>query len=266
MFGRGQAASAGRVQSVAVRMVVERERARMRFRSGAWHDLEGTFLAATDAELPFGAALVELDGRRLAEGRDFDPATGQLADGRDVVLLDGDAADGLATRLRDVPFRVASVDSNPFNERPRAPFTTSTLQQESGRKLRFTSARTMAVAQRLYEQGYITYMRTDSTNLSEQAITAARSTIRRQYGDDYLPDRAARVPQQGQERAGSARSDPARGRRDPQPRRGAQRARQRRAPSLRVDLDAHDRLPDGRRARTEGDHPPRRDVDGTVSR
>ena len=90
---------------------------------------------------------------------------------------------GCATR----PFRVASVDSDPFTERPRAPFTTSTLQQEAGRKLRFTAARTMAVAQRLYERGYITYMRTDSTNLSEQAVTAARSAIRQQYGDDYLP-------------------------------------------------------------------------------
>src|SRR6185436_15607244 len=108
----------------------------------------------------------------------------------DVVLLDADAAAGLADRLRDRPYQVSSVESDPFTERPRAPFTTSTLQQESGRKLRFTSARTMAIAQRLYEQGYITYMRTDSTNLSEQAISAARSTIRRQYGDDYLPDDA----------------------------------------------------------------------------
>ena len=188
VFGRGQAASAGRVQSVAVRLVVERERARMRFRSGRWHDLEGTFLAVTDAEQPFIAALVEVDGRRLAEGRDFDAATGRIADGRDVVLLDGETASALADRLRDVAYRISSVDSDPFNERPRAPFTTSTLQQEAGRKLRFTASRTMAVAQRLYEQGYITYMRTDSTNLSEQAVTAARSAIRRQYGADYLPD------------------------------------------------------------------------------
>ncbi len=187
VFGRGQAASAGRVQSVAVRMVVERERARMRFRSGQWHDLEGTFLAE---EQPFRASLVDLDGKRVAEGRDFDAATGSIAVARanDVVLLDAEKASGLADRLRDVPYRVTSTESDPFTERPRAPFTTSTLQQESGRKLRYTAARTMAVAQRLYERGFITYMRTDSTNLSEQAINAARTTIREQYGADYLPE------------------------------------------------------------------------------
>jgi DNA topoisomerase-1 len=187
VFGRGQAASAGRVQSVAVRMVVERERARMRFRSGQWHDLEGTFLAEDQA---FRASLVELDGKRVAEGRDFDAATGAIAAARanDVVLLDGEKASGLADRLRDVPYRVTSTESDPFTERPRAPFTTSTLQQESGRKLRYTAARTMAVAQRLYERGFITYMRTDSTNLSEQAISAARTAIREQYGADYLPE------------------------------------------------------------------------------
>jgi DNA topoisomerase-1 len=187
VFGRGQAASAGRVQSVAVRMVVERERARMRFRSGQWHDLEGTFVSE---EQPFRASLVELDGKRVAEGRDFDAATGAISAARanDVVLLDADRARGLADRLRDVPYRVTSTESDPFTERPRAPFTTSTLQQESGRKLRYTAARTMAVAQRLYERGFITYMRTDSTNLSEQAISAARTAIREQYGADYLPE------------------------------------------------------------------------------
>jgi len=186
VFGRGQAASAGRVQSVAVRMVVERERARMRFRSGQWHDLEGTFVAEAQ---PFRAALVELDGKRVAEGRDFDPATGGIAAARvaDVVLLDADRARDLAERLREVPYRVTSTESDPFTERPRAPFTTSTLQQESGRKLRFTASRTMAVAQRLYERGFITYMRTDSTNLSEQAIGAARVAIGEQYGNEYLP-------------------------------------------------------------------------------
>jgi DNA topoisomerase-1 len=189
VFGRGQAASAGRVQSVATRLVVERERARMRFRKGAWHDLEGTFLAVTDENTPFTASLAELDGKRVAEGRDFDPNTGavQAARANDVVLLDGDTAPALADRLRDVPYAVSSVESEKFTERPRAPFTTSTLQQESGRKLRFTASRTMAVAQRLYERGYITYMRTDSTNLSEQAITAARTAIREQYGNEYVP-------------------------------------------------------------------------------
>ncbi|HVJ96857.1 MAG TPA: type I DNA topoisomerase [Acidimicrobiia bacterium] len=187
VFGRGQAASAGRVQSVAVRLVVERERARMRFRSGQWHDLEGTFISN---EQPFRAVLADLDGKRIAQGRDFDPETGLLvaaAQGT-VELLDETQAVALADRLRDVPYEITSTESDPFTERPRAPFTTSTLQQESGRKLRFTASRTMAVAQRLYERGYITYMRTDSTNLSEQAITAARTAIREQYGEDYLPN------------------------------------------------------------------------------
>ena len=187
VFGRGQAASAGRVQSVAVRLVVERERARMRFRSGQWHDIEGVFVSN---DQPFRAGLVELDGKRLAEGRDFDPNTGAVAAARanDVVLLDASFAAGLANRLQDVAYTVTSTESDPFTERPRAPFTTSTLQQESGRKLRFTAARTMSVAQRLYERGYITYMRTDSTNLSDQAVSAARTAIREQYGAEYLPD------------------------------------------------------------------------------
>jgi DNA topoisomerase-1 len=179
------ARSAGRVQSVAVRLVVERERARIAFRSGSWFDLEGVFEAGNST---FGASLVELDGTRIADGRDFDPATGRVGAGRNVVVLDESQANALAERLRDSPFSVASVESTPFTERPRAPFTTSTLQQEASRKLRFGSARTMAVAQRLYERGYITYMRTDSTNLSEQAITAARAAVRELYGEEYLPD------------------------------------------------------------------------------
>src|ERR1700675_3694767 len=158
----------------------------MRFRPGQWHGLEGTFVAETQ---PFRASLVELDEKRVAEGRDFDAATGAIAAARvdDVVLLDAPRAQALADRLRDVAYRVTSTESDPFTERPRAPFTTSTLQQESGRKLRFTASRTMSVAQRLYERGYITYMRTDSTNLSEQAIGAARTAIREQYGQEYLP-------------------------------------------------------------------------------
>ena len=180
-----QARSAGRVQSVAVRMVVERERARMAFRRGGWFDLEGAFVAAGTG---FGANLVELDGVRLATGNDFDPGTGAIAEGRDVVLLDETRASRLATALHRQPFTVRSVESQQFAERPKPPFTTSTLQQEAARKLRFPAAKTMAVAQRLYERGYITYMRTDSTNLSEQAVTAARHTIRELYGSEYLPD------------------------------------------------------------------------------
>ena len=180
-----QARSAGRVQSVAVRMVVQRERARMAFHKGGWFDLEGAFVAEGQG---FGANLVELDGVRLATGNDFDPATGRVADGKDVVLLDESRASALADALHRQPFSVRSVESQQFAERPKPPFTTSTLQQESARKLRFAAAKTMAVAQRLYERGYITYMRTDSTNLSEQAITAARTAVRELYGNEYLPE------------------------------------------------------------------------------
>jgi DNA topoisomerase-1 len=161
----GGATSAGRVQSVAARLVVERERARMAFRSASYWDLEGTF-EAHSTEFP--GTLVALDGKRLATGRDFEPTTGRLAAAADVALLDEAGASGLTERLRDAPFRVASVESKSTTERPRAPFTTSTLQQEAGRKLGFSAARTMSVAQTLYENGYITYMRTDSTNLSDQ--------------------------------------------------------------------------------------------------
>jgi DNA topoisomerase-1 len=180
----GGATSAGRVQSVAARLVVERERARMAFRAGTYWDLDGTF-SARDTEFP--ATLAALGGRRMATGRDFDPATGQLSDTADVALLDEATTSRLAETLRDAPFRVTSVESKAFTERPKAPFTTSTLQQEAARKLGFTAARTMAVAQGLYEHGYITYMRTDATTLSGQAITAARQQIAARYGDEYLP-------------------------------------------------------------------------------
>jgi DNA topoisomerase-1 len=178
------ARSAGRVQSVAVRLVVERERARMAFRSGSWFDLEGVF-SAHDAE--FGAQLIELDARRLATGNDFDPATGAIRAGLDVVRLDEPGATALAERLLHSDFRVRSVEAKPFTRRPSAPFTTSTLQQEASRKLGFPASKTMAVAQRLYERGFITYMRTDSTNLSDQAVHAARASIRERYGEQYLP-------------------------------------------------------------------------------
>jgi len=181
----GGASSAGRVQSVAARLVVERERARMAFRAASYWDVDGIF-RARDAD--FAASLVMLDDRRLATGKDFDPATGRLADGSEVALLDEAAAAELAETLRDRPFRVVSVEQRSQSERPKAPFTTSTLQQEAARKLGFSAARAMAVAQKLYENGHITYMRTDSTNLSEQALTAARNQILRLYGKEYLPD------------------------------------------------------------------------------
>jgi DNA topoisomerase-1 len=185
-IGRG-ARSAGRVQSVAVRLVVERERLRMAFRSGQWSDLVAT-LGAHDMSFP--ASLVELDDVKLATGNDFDPATGRIAEGRQVLVLDESAAADLAGRLRDSEYKVDSVESSKLTEKPKAPFTTSTLQQEAGRKLRYGSAKTMAVAQRLYERGFITYMRTDSTNLSEQALGAARRQIVERFGKEYLPGEA----------------------------------------------------------------------------
>jgi DNA topoisomerase-1 len=184
----GGASSAGRVQSVASRLVVERERARMAFRAASYWDLSGTFAPAGPSDSSFPGTLVALDGRRLATGRDFEATTGQLAAGADVALLDEAAARALAERVRDAEFRVASVETRSQTERPRAPFTTSTLQQEAGRKLGFSASRTMSIAQKLYENGFITYMRTDSTNLSGQAVDAARRQIGRLYGAEYLPD------------------------------------------------------------------------------
>src|SRR5438477_6371961 len=180
--------SAGRVQSVATRMIVERERARMRFRSASWWDIEGTF--ATN-EGSFGAGLVAVDGKRLATGRDFDES-GRMASDAEAVVLDEGGASGLAERLRDSDsdFAVRSVEEKPYKRSPYAPFMTSTLQQESGRKLRFGSQRTTSIAQRLYENGYITYMRTDSTTLSETALSAARSQARELYGSEYVPEQA----------------------------------------------------------------------------
>jgi DNA topoisomerase-1 len=192
------ALSAGRVQSVATRLVVERERARMRFVSASFWDLSGEFAKAEVPESPdgsapasFGAALVALEGRRLVTGRDFGE-DGQLAADRNVVRLDEEQARGLADRLQDAEFTVRSVEERPWRRTPHPPFMTSTLQQEAGRKLRFSAARTMRVAQDLYEAGYITYMRTDSTTLSEEALKAARSQARALYGREYVPERPRR--------------------------------------------------------------------------
>jgi DNA topoisomerase-1 len=187
--------SAGRVQSVAVRVIVERERERMRFRAGSYWSVEGSFAgdgvsAAGVAErVPFAAGLASLAGQRIAVGRDFDPETGKLKqDGKGLVLLTETTAQALASELHGKPANVTEVEQKPYTERPYPPFTTSTLQQEAARKLRFAAQRTMRAAQRLYENGYITYMRTDSTTLSEQAIAASRDLIRREFGPQYLPD------------------------------------------------------------------------------
>jgi DNA topoisomerase-1 len=182
--------SAGRVQSVATRLVVERERERMAFRSASYWDLLGTFAKADDANA-FPARLVTVDGARVATGRDFDDrgALTASARGAGVVSLDQAAAAGLAAGLGSASFAVRGVEEKPYTRRPAAPFTTSTLQQEASRKLRFSSRQTMRVAQTLYENGYITYMRTDSTNLSQQAVTAARRQATELYGPDFVPDR-----------------------------------------------------------------------------
>ncbi|HXW81468.1 MAG TPA: type I DNA topoisomerase [Acidimicrobiales bacterium] len=179
--------SAGRVQSVATRLLVERERARMRFRTASYWDVAGRFRAEGGS---FGAMLVALDGARLATGRDFGE-DGELTRS-DVVLLDEPRARGLVEGLAEADFAVRSVEEKPWRRSPYPPFLTSTLQQEAGRKLRYSAARTMRVAQDLYEAGHITYMRTDSTTLSDQALAAARQVVSERYGDAYLPPRPRR--------------------------------------------------------------------------
>jgi DNA topoisomerase I len=172
--------SAGRVQSVATRLVVERERERRRFVPAQWWDIEATF----DPE-SFAARLVTVDEKRVAQGRDFGPDGKLRSD--DIVQLDEDGARGLADRLRDSSFSVGRVERKPYVRRPSPPFMTSTLQQEASRKLRYTAQTTMRVAQRLYENGYITYMRTDSTTLSESALKAARAQAAELFGAEFVP-------------------------------------------------------------------------------
>ena len=178
--------SAGRVQSVATRMIVEREEARMRFRSASYWDIEGHFAPAGSPSEMFAATLVSLDDARVATGKDFD-AAGQLSR-QDVKVLDEPAATSLAGALEEASFSVSSVEQKPFKRSPYAPFITSTLQQEAGRKLGFTASRTMRAAQTLYENGFITYMRTDSVTLSASAISMARSLAKERYGAEYVPD------------------------------------------------------------------------------
>jgi DNA topoisomerase-1 len=179
--------SAGRVQSAAIRIVVSRERARMRFTSASYWDVDAT-MRVQAGDTTFPAHLAELGGQRVATGRDFDPETGALTGTADVVLLDTERATRVAAALAGAVATVIEVNERPFTQRPSPPFITSTLQQEAARKLRYTAQRTMGVAQQLYENGYITYMRTDSTNLSTQALDAARAQVRDLYGSEYLPD------------------------------------------------------------------------------
>jgi len=204
--------SAGRVQSVATRLVVARERERIAFRPAEYWDLEAVFTTvpakadrsggttsdrgntqAQDEPSSFPARLSALDGHRIAQGRDFTPdgtlraATGSQANGVPLVL-DGESAGALARRLENAAFAVASVERKPYRRAPYAPFRTTTLQQEASRKLGFSAKYTMSTAQRLYENGHITYMRTDSVTLSQTAIAAARAQARELYGAEYVPD------------------------------------------------------------------------------
>ncbi|HEX8691043.1 MAG TPA: type I DNA topoisomerase [Longimicrobium sp.] len=174
--------SAGRVQSVAVRLLVQRERERRAFRSATYWDVKA--LLAKDGE-GFSAVLQSVGGKRIATGRDFDESTGRLKTQGVILLGEGDAK-ALCDRVRAAEWKVAETEEKPSIRRPYPPFTTSTLQQEANRKLRLSSRDTMRIAQRLYEEGYITYMRTDSVHLSDQAIRAARSRIRALYGEEYL--------------------------------------------------------------------------------
>jgi DNA topoisomerase-1 len=202
--------SAGRVQSVATRLVVARERERIAFRPAAYWDLEAIFAPVKDeaSDASFPGRLAAVDGRRVAQGRDFSSA-GELRNA-DLLYLEGAAqpgdaegaanahspagvvhrmsAPGLAERLTGVPFMVKSVERKPYRRSPYAPFRTTTLQQEASRKLGYTAKYTMSTAQRLYENGHITYMRTDSITLSQTAISAARAQARELYGAEYVPD------------------------------------------------------------------------------
>ena len=184
--------SAGRVQSVAVRLLVERERARIRFRSANYWGLKANLRKPGTGEglSEFEAELSAVGERRVAIGKDFDPDTGELKNPKAVTALNEQQVRALQERLRNETPRVASVEEKPYSTSPAAPFVTSTLQQEGNRKLRFSAERTMSIAQRLYENGFITYMRTDSTTLSDEALAGARAVIEKEFGAAYLPAQA----------------------------------------------------------------------------
>lgn len=185
--------SAGRVQSVAVRLLVLRERERRAFRSGTYWDLKAHLNKRPDRpDHRFEAQLLSVGGVRVASGRDFDESTGKLAGAKNVLLLDQQQAEQLKERLRQGLWRVTELEEKESTRAPYPPFTTSTLQQEANRKLGLSSKETMRIAQALYENGYITYMRTDSVNLSEQAISAARHRVTELYGEQYLSDKPRR--------------------------------------------------------------------------
>ena len=175
--------SAGRVQSVAVRLLVCRERERRAFRQGSYWDLKATL---EKSKISFDAKLVTVGNVKVANGSDFDENTGQIIAGRRVLLLNEEQARALLARIQNKPWTVGNIEERPVTRKPSPPFTTSTLQQEANRKLRLGARETMRIAQSLYERGFITYMRTDSVHLSEQAIAAARSCVQELYGSEYL--------------------------------------------------------------------------------
>lgn len=175
--------SAGRVQSVAVKLIAERELQRMAFKKGIYC---GLVAEIKHSKGEFESKLIRIKGKRVATGKDFDEQTGAIAEGKDVQLLDKKAAESLQKKLKEGDWKIKEVTEKPLSRKPAPPFITSTLQQEANRKLGMTSRETMRVAQRLYEQGFITYMRTDSVNLSQEAIQSARRQVENLYGKDYL--------------------------------------------------------------------------------
>jgi len=180
--------SAGRVQSAAVKIIVDRDRLRAKFQRSTYFDLKAALNKKGDA-VSFNAALVRIDGVKIAASGDFDSETGELKN-KDVLLLSESQADTLVKELESGDWTVSIIKEKPRTSNPRPPFTTSTLQQEAARKLRISARQTMRTAQQLYENGFITYMRTDSTHLSEEAIAGSRQVIQKLYGDDYLPGKA----------------------------------------------------------------------------
>jgi DNA topoisomerase-1 len=178
--------SAGRVQSVAVRLLVQREQQRLAFVSGEYWDLRALLAPIKELKNEFEAGLVSVGGVRVATGKDFDETTGKIAKGKKVLLLDAKGAKALRDRLIAGDWKVTDLSEKPQIRKPAPPFTTSTLQQEANRKLRLPARQTMQIAQKLYEEGYITYMRTDSVNLSNEAVTAARKEIQSRYGAEFL--------------------------------------------------------------------------------
>ena len=236
--------SAGRVQSVATRLVVERERERMAFVAADYWDITGTFGAEAEK---FSAKIQTVDGARVASGSDFADDGTLKPKAKNATVLTEESTQVLVEALTDAPATVAALESKPYTRRPAAPFTTSSLQQEASRKLRLGARQAMRVAQSLYENGYITYMRTDSVTLSGEAIKASRAQAAELYGSQYVPDKPRYLPVEVAERPGGARGDPPRRGPLPHPRGCRRLPLGGRVPPVRADLEAHHRLSDGRR-------------------